>query len=268
MGPLFQLNTERQLKVTERSREGSPLKQQLELLLELQARDATVRELEAEMAKLPAALDTSRRDLARLESMVAGERAKLAETLAWQNDQKATLEREQESLKTAKIRVQQVKNNKEFAAASREVEHKRKAISDREAELRKVGDAMTTSTASSEAHAKDVDQLRQHLAGQEQEVEARLSELRARLDDAVAARDSIRVQVDGQLVKTYDTLASKRGFAVAAVRKGVCQGCHMGLPPQLNNILARMQTIESCPRCGRIVYREEMLTEGKESATE
>lgn len=33
----------------------------------------------------------------------------------------------------------------------------------------------------------------------------------------------------------------------------------MALPPQLNNILARMESIEMCPRCGRIVYRQEML---------
>ncbi|MBA3503878.1 MAG: hypothetical protein H0T65_26190, partial [Deltaproteobacteria bacterium] len=39
----------------------------------------------------------------------------------------------------------------------------------------------------------------------------------------------------------------------------VCQGCHMALPPQLNNILARMESIETCPRCSRLVYRKELL---------
>jgi predicted nucleic acid-binding Zn-ribbon protein len=33
----------------------------------------------------------------------------------------------------------------------------------------------------------------------------------------------------------------------------------MALPPQLNNILARMESIETCPRCGRLVYRKELL---------
>ena len=33
----------------------------------------------------------------------------------------------------------------------------------------------------------------------------------------------------------------------------------MALPPQLNNILARMESIETCPRCGRLVYRKDML---------
>jgi predicted nucleic acid-binding Zn-ribbon protein len=43
------------------------------------------------------------------------------------------------------------------------------------------------------------------------------------------------------------------------VIKGMCQGCHMKLPPQLNNILARLVSIETCPRCGRMIYRKELL---------
>ena len=65
--------------------------------------------------------------------------------------------------------------------------------------------------------------------------------------------------VEPKWLKTYDSLSQKRGYAIAPVVKGVCQGCHMALPPQLNNILARMESIESCPRCGRLVYRKELL---------
>ena len=31
------------------------------------------------------------------------------------------------------------------------------------------------------------------------------------------------------------------------------------LPYDDNNILARMESIESCPRCARLVYRKELL---------
>lgn len=83
--------------------------------------------------------------------------------------------------------------------------------------------------------------------------------LQAQLGEAKAARDAARAQVDPKWVKVYDSLAQKRGYAVAPVVKGVCQGCHMALPPQLNNILARMESIETCPRCSRLVYRKELL---------
>ena len=65
--------------------------------------------------------------------------------------------------------------------------------------------------------------------------------------------------VEQQWLKIYDTVAAKRGYAVAPVVKGICQGCHMALPPQLSNVLARMESIQTCPRCGRLIYRKELL---------
>ena len=42
----------------------------------------------------------------------------------------------------------------------------------------------------------------------------------------------------------------------------------MKLPPQLNNILARLESIETCPRCGRMVYRQELITGTEEPKPE
>src|SRR6185436_18498035 len=81
----------------------------------------------------------------------------------------------------------------------------------------------------------------------------------AELAAARAARDAARSAVESKWLKIYDTVSQKRGYGIAPVVKGVCQGCHMALPPQLNNILARMESIETCPRCGRLVYRKELL---------
>ena len=92
--------------------------------------------------------------------------------------------------------------------------------------------------------------------------------IQSQLAEAKAARDAARAKVEKSWVKTYDSLSAKRGYAVAPVIKGTCQGCHMALPPQLNNILARMESIEMCPRCGRIVYRKEMLEPKVEPAAD
>ena len=49
-----------------------------------------------------------------------------------------------------------------------------------------------------------------------------------------------------------ELISSRIKDAVAPVVKGVCQGCHMALPPQLANVLARMESIQTCPRCRRV----------------
>ena len=242
------------------------MRDQLLLLLQLQTCDVKVRELDTAAKQLPAKLDPLRRDLAKLEGMLGAERAKLAETETWRKSQQDLIDREREALKQAQTKLQAAKNSKEFGAASREVENKRKSISDREGELKKVVEATSASTAQLSSRDQDVQKLRDELASSEAGMADQLNALQAQLAEAKTARDAARVQVEKQWLKTYDSLAAKRGYAVAPVVKGVCQGCHMALPPQLNNILARMESIETCPRCGRLVYRKDMIEPKAEPA--
>jgi predicted nucleic acid-binding Zn-ribbon protein len=235
------------------------VREQLVLLLQLQKSDIRVRELQTAATQLPAKLDPLRRDLAKLQSMLDGERGKLNETNTWRKAQQELIDREREALKQAQSKFQASKNTKEFSASSREVENKRKAIGDRETELKKVNEAAAQSTAQLEARDKDVDALRTELATSEAQMAGQLDELKAQLAEAIASRDAARAQVEIQWIKIYDSLAAKRGYAVAPVVKGVCQGCHMALPPQLSNTLARMESIETCPRCGRLIYRKELI---------
>jgi uncharacterized protein len=235
------------------------VREQLVHLLQLQTSDVKVRELEQAATQLPARLDPLRRDLAKLQTMLDGERAKLTETETWRKNQQDLLDREREALKLAQSKLQASKNSKEFGAASREVENKRKSISDRESELKKVQETATASNAQLATRDKDVEGVRKELTDSEDAQSDQLGDIRAKLAAAREERDAARSQVDKQWLKTYDSLVGKKGYAVAPVVKGVCQGCHMALPPQLNNILARMESIETCPRCARLVYRKELL---------
>ena len=239
------------------------MREQLLNLLKLQTCDVKVRELETAAKQLPAKLDPLRRDLAKLQGMLDVERAKLAETETWRKTQQEQVDRERDALKSAQSKLAASKNTKEFNAASREVENKRKSIQDREGELKKVAEASNASTQALTSRDADVQKLRDELASSEAGMADQIQALEAQLTEARAARDSARAGVEKQWVKTYDTLSAKRGYAVAPVVKGICQGCHMALPPQLNNILARMESIETCPRCGRLVYRSDMISEPK-----
>jgi uncharacterized protein len=247
---------------------GNEVREQLVLLLQLQHSDVKVRELQTAVIQLPARLDPLRRDLAKLQGMLDGERTKLNETNAWRKAQQELIDRERDLLKQAQNKFQASKNTKEFNASSREVENKRKAIGDREVELKKVNEAATLSTTQLESRDKDVEAVRTELTNSEAAMADQLDGLKAQLAEAIATRDAARAQVETQWVKIYDSLAAKRGYAVAPVIKGICQGCHMALPPQLNNILARMESIETCPRCQRLIYRKELLDQPDPAAAD
>ena len=176
------------------------MREQLVFLLQLQQADVKLRELEAAASQLPARLDPLRRDLAKLQGMLDAERAKLAETDTWRKTQQELIDRERDALKTAQTKLQASKNSKEFGAASREVEHKRKSISDREAELKKVGEASTTGNTQLESRTKDVDGLRTELSNSEAAMADQIAALQAQLTEAKATRDAARAQVETKWV--------------------------------------------------------------------
>jgi predicted nucleic acid-binding Zn-ribbon protein len=235
-------------------------------LLELQTIDSKVKELEAARQSLPTRTEPLRRDLAKLEGMLGGERQKLAETEVWKKQQADLLAREQEALRSAKQKLQGSKTGKEYHAASREVDNKRKSIHDKEAELKKVSEALSSGGSVIGERDAAIGQLRDQLAVEEAQIAVKNEELARQIAEASTGRDALRAKIEKGWIKTYDTLAGKRGYAVCPVINGTCQGCQMRIPPQLNNILARMESLEMCPRCGRIIYRKEMIEPPAEPA--
>lgn len=244
------------------------MKEQLRLLLQLQQIDAKCRELDAQIKNLPAKLEPARRDLAKLEAMLAAEKARLLETETWKRQQETLHEREQEAFKQAKSKLNASRTGKEFNAATREMDNKKRGIMEREQEIKKVSEAVTTTSQQVLAHEADVEQIRTSLAADEADVAGRVQVLREEIASISSGRDELRAKIDTTLLKAYDAIGGKRGygFGIAPVVKGVCQGCHTAVPPQLNNILARGESVETCPRCSRIIYRLEML-EDKPSET-
>jgi uncharacterized protein len=237
------------------------LKDQLRLLLQLQAIDTRVQELEATIAQLPKPLESDKLSLTRLETMLADEKARLTETERWRNDQEGLMAREEEAIRKAKAKVQTAKGAKDYGAASREVDNKRRARSEREDEVLKVMEALEKAKSDIEAHEAHVIKLRERVDAESQRINEQMAALRLEAAQRATGRDQIVAQIDPALLRRYEHVRKQRGSSVASVRKGVCSGCHMSIPPQLNNLLVAALVIQTCPRCNRIIYREELLAE-------
>lgn len=239
------------------------MKDQLLLLQRLQDTDIKTKEVRQSIEALPAKLAPAKQDLVKLEALLGLERAKIAETEAWKTEQEELVSREEAALKSAKAKLQAAKNARDFGAASREVDNKKRSIHDREQEVLKVYEALETSRSQLTAHEADVAKLAAHVETEESKFSGKMEELEILAKEISAGREAIASQIDESLLKRYDNVIHRRGVAVVSVVNGVCQGCHMTLPPQLNNILARLESIETCRQCNRLLYRSELLDDSE-----
>ena len=107
---------------------------------------------------------------------------------------------------------------------------------------------------------EDLAELNGGLSAERSELEEKLQSI----NDKIAGEDQLRTRakqvVDDRWLRQYETIRKRRdGVAVVAVLDEHCQGCNMGIPPQLYNVVLKGERIETCPYCHRIVYYKQSL---------
>ena len=101
------------------------MRDQLKRLEELQRYDAQIQELTNALKGIPAKLEASQSDFARVETLLENERAQLAESQRYYSEQKSQLQTDETSATGAKHKLSLAKNSKEYVAAQREMEQTR-----------------------------------------------------------------------------------------------------------------------------------------------
>ncbi len=185
----------------------------------------------------------------------------LAKKDEWDNAKKAhrEIEQQMEELRARvgrqKTRLNEVKTNKEYQAILKEIEETKKDVSQNEESALELMDKI-------ELLAKEVAELEKDLSERRSVVEEQRAvlrqeggDLKARLDRLESIRQMVRERVKPDLLKKTDFLFTKQaGIAVSAVENGVCNVCHMNIPPQKFIELQRDEDIMQCPHCHRFLY--------------
>lgn len=152
-------------------------------------------------------------------------------------------------------KLSQIKSNKEYQAALKEIDDFRTEKQRREdlsIELMERIEDSERNQAEKTSESKDLTQAvekeRAQLKKYEQKLEKSFKSL-------LRKREALCSDIDDSLLKRYEQLLKrKRGLAVSAVMKGVCQCCHLAIPPQKFNELIKGEKMMSCPHCMRIIY--------------
>jgi predicted nucleic acid-binding Zn-ribbon protein len=235
------------------------LRDQLKKLEELQKFDAQIQELNQALQAIPAKLDVTKNDLARVEGLLANERAQLAETQKYYADQKSLVETDEEHVNSAKSKQGASRNTKEFSASQRELDNSRESIATRQTEIAKLVEAIQSKEKLLAERDSDVKTLRASVDKDTEAAKGRMSEIEGKIAALKTERDKIAKNVRPDVLKRYSAIRMRRGMALAPVVSGTCRGCNMNIPPQLFNVLQRGTTVESCPYCHRIIYWEELM---------
>lgn len=153
------------------------------------------------------------------------------------------------------IKLSNIKSNKEYGAVLKEIE-------DMQKEKSRLEDGILHFMEEIDAVEKKCEEDRNTLSGLKKQVEIDIEKIGIELDalekesfNLKAEREKCLQEVDKELLKKYLFLQERmNGQAISPVIRGVCQICHMGLPPQKFNELMRGEALMTCPNCNRMIY--------------
>jgi predicted nucleic acid-binding Zn-ribbon protein len=234
----------------------------LKALVALQEVDVRIRDLEKDRQQIPARMEEIDGWLNARGGELNAEKNQLDEAEMARRMLESDLRAEKEKIKKWESRLNEIKSNRDYQALSREIEAARKANLGIEDEiLRKMQDIEDLKISIAQKQ-EDLSAQDGQLASERAELQAKLESLNADISSEVEIREKALVSVDSRWYRQYDTIRGRRdGVAVVGVLDEHCQGCHMGIPPQLYNIVLRGEQIELCPFCHRILFYKQALVE-------
>ncbi len=234
----------------------------LKALVDLQEIDIRIRDLEKDRQQIPARMEEIDGLISTKKDELAEEQNQLDEAEMARRMLESDLRAEKEKIKKWEARLNEIKSNRDYQALSREIEAARKANLGIEDEiLRKMQDIedLKTSIAQKE---DDLAQLESGLSGERAELQKKLDSLNADIAKEDEVRSVAKEKVSGRWYRQYDTIRKRRdGLAVVGVLDEHCQGCNMGIPPQLYNVVIKSEELVLCPFCHRILFYKQALDE-------
>jgi uncharacterized protein len=210
-------------------------RQELEDGIDVAEARRTAEAAEERVGELRLALDSVRREETRLESEISSLDLRIQAEQTRLYDGSVANPRELQSIQAeiTNLRARKSRLEDEELDQMERREDMESRVSGLETELKSARDRQAEIESSSERELADV--------------------IRS-FDELRGARDHLTPEVDEDLLDLYESLrAQKRGVGAAALRDGVCQGCHETLSPLALDRMKRTEGIKRCENCRRIL---------------
>lgn len=241
------------------------MREQIEVLAALQNLDQKIRDRTS-------AKEEFLRKLREMEQEIEAKKADgTATRTAWELKDKVKQEREKQLLEEGRraaekrMRITQIKNIKEMQAIQREIDQIKQTNSQLEEEVLTAMTELESEAKVLKEKEDEVKGLEEQWAEKRKDFEARIAEIDQGVAEASKMRQETAARLNGDLIGRYELIFSRRGgMAVATASAGICEGCHMNIPPQLWNEVIKSDKLNLCPSCHRILYYEASSTEDKQ----
>ena len=240
--------------------------EKLKHLYELQLIDSEIDGIKVLKGELPMEVHDLEDEIAGLETRIGRMQQNLSELEGEISRHEANIKESQSLIERYTSQMDNVKNNREYDALTKELELQKLEIQLSE---KKGREAKALIPSKQETLKTNEDRYESKKADLElKKVELEKIILKTEKDEEKLRKKSERKrkQVEDRLLLSYDKVrtAYRNGLAVVHIARNSCGGCFNKIPPQLQLELGLRKKINACEHCGRILVDDNILQVGKE----
>jgi len=234
------------------------LSEKFKALLMIQSIDARFDKIRREREEAPKEIEKLKEDFDFFKKAMEQDLSNLEELKKERRKGERELEEIELKFGKSKLKLDEVKSNKEYQAVLKEIEELKELTFQKEEVVIKWMEDIEIQEKEGAINDLRGQESQKEYKNKEKEFSQRTIELDKEVHSLNEKRLQLSQKVDKDLLSKYDTLRMNlKGQVVAPVIDAVCQGCHLGIPPQRYNELMKGGSPQSCPNCNRIIYWED-----------
>lgn len=232
------------------------MKEQLELLWELQEIDLNLQSIQEGRARYP-------KDLKRLDEKyqiekerIQKEKEKVELLEKERRNKEGNLSLEQEKVKRTEGRMFEVKTNKEYQALLNEIDTFKETNSRQEEEILRLMEEIEEVKRNLGKREKEVAATLEKIEGEKKRIQEKMAQDDVGWKQQMERREILTREMEKNLFRLYNKLKEKRQVGVVRVKNETCQGCFLNIPPQTYIEVQKNNALIQCPHCNRILFFE------------
>ena len=231
------------------------VEEKLQHLYELQRIDTEIDKIKTLRGELPLEVQDLEDEIAGLETRLENLKNEISEADKSVSTKKQEITKSEELIKKYTEQLDNVRNNREYDALTKEVEFQKLEIELQNKRIREAQKTKAEKEVNLEISTKQYDEKKADLDAKKAELDDIIAETHKDEEALERKSEDLANNIEERLVSAYRKIRSnaRNGLAVVTVDRDACGGCFNKIPPQRQLDIRSRKKIIVCEYCGRIL---------------
>ncbi len=238
------------------------VEEKLRALYRLQTADSKIDNIKTLRGELPLEVQDLEDEITGLETRISKFKEEIIELEKNIAERENKITESNTLIKKYTEQQNNVRNNREFDALSKEIEFQELDIELQNKKINEAKKAIENKKEIIKESEEKINTKKENLVHKKNELDTIIAETKKEEEELLAESKKIETVVDERLLTAYKKIRAnaRNGLAVVPIQRDACGGCFNKIPPQRQLDIKSRKKIIVCEYCGRVLIDNEINT--------